>query len=59
MVKIAVTSDNHLDINKQEPAEILAKQTQKILEMNVNYYLIAGDLFNDFKKSMAYVSDLQ
>ena len=56
MVKIAVTSDNHFDINKQDYQEILAQQSQYI---NPDYYLITGDLFNDFKKTMAYVSDLQ
>lgn len=59
MVKIAVTSDNHFDINKQDYQEILAQQSQYINEINPDFYLITGDLFNDFKKSMTYVSDLQ
>jgi len=59
MVKIAVSSDNHLDINKQPLPEILMQQAHVINELAVDYYLIAGDLFNDFKKSMAYVSELQ
>lgn len=44
MVKIAVTSDNHFDINKQDYQEILAQQSQYINEINPDFYLITGDL---------------
>lgn len=59
MSKIVMTSDNHFDINRIDIDEMMKLQAQYLVEMHADYYLIAGDLFNDFQKSMKYVHDLQ
>lgn len=59
MVKLAVTSDNHIDINQLDMAEILAGQAAFLIENQVDIYLIAGDLFNDFRKGSEFVTQLQ
>lgn len=58
MVKIAVTSDNHLDLNKVALAPTIKQQAAYLKSHDVDYYLIAGDLFNDFQKSVDYVNQL-
>lgn len=47
-MKIAISSDNHLDVNRQNPDEIVYLQANYLNEQNVEYYLFAGDMFNDF-----------
>lgn len=59
MTKIIVSSDNHFDVNKQDISQALYQQATALLELKPDYYLIAGDLFNDFEKSLRYVHDLQ
>jgi putative phosphoesterase len=59
MHKIAVTSDNHFDVNKQDPDEMLREQAAYLREQQVDTYLIAGDLFNNFNKTQAFVTKLQ
>ncbi len=58
MVKIAVTSDNHLDLNKVALADTIKQQATFLQDQGVDDYLIAGDLFNDFQKSVDYVQQL-
>ncbi|GAK30071.1 possible phosphohydrolase [Weissella oryzae SG25] len=58
-MRIAISSDNHLDINKVDITEVLEQQAQYLLTQKIDIYLIAGDLFNDFNKSLAYVRELQ
>ncbi len=58
MIKIAASSDNHFDLNKVVTAEIIDQQVQYLVENQISYYLLAGDLFNDFTKSVAYVKRL-
>ncbi|WP_268912745.1 metallophosphoesterase [Lentilactobacillus sp. SPB1-3] len=59
MVKIAVTSDNHFDLNNVDVNDIIDQQHQMLSELGIQYYLIAGDLFNDFQLSVKYVQQLQ
>ncbi|MCD2255098.1 metallophosphoesterase [Agrilactobacillus fermenti] len=58
MVKIAMSSDNHIDVNHLDAAETLSQQLAYLLENQFDYYLIAGDLFNDFQKSLAFVRSM-
>lgn len=58
MIKIATTSDNHLDVNRVDVAAILKAQAEYLLAQNIDYYLIAGDMFNDFKKTQNFVEAL-
>jgi putative phosphoesterase len=58
MVKIAVSSDNHFDLNKVPLTETISQQTAYLKDQQIDYYLIAGDLFNDFRKSADYVQRL-
>lgn len=59
MVKIVASSDNHFDINKVDIDQIVEQQAAYLNENHVDYYLIAGDMFNDFEKALAYVRDLK
>ena len=45
-MKIVVSSDNHLDVNRISPAEALAFQAQYLNQIKADYYLCAGDMFN-------------
>lgn len=58
-MRVAMTSDNHFDINKVDSDEMLKRQAEWLLQQGVDYYLIAGDLFNDFERSVRYVDLLQ
>lgn len=58
MIKVAMSSDNHFDINRVDVAKMMQKQAEYLWANQVDYYLIAGDLFNDFEKSVAYVENL-
>ncbi|WP_412988783.1 metallophosphoesterase [Pediococcus siamensis] len=58
-MKVAVTSDNHLDVNRLDVSETIKQQAAYLAAQAVDLYLIAGDLFNDFGKSLAYVQKLQ
>ncbi|GAB5051975.1 metallophosphoesterase [Pediococcus ethanolidurans] len=58
-MKIAMTSDNHFDVNRLDVTETLKQQAEFLANQNVSLYLIAGDLFNDFEKSLTYVQNLQ
>ncbi|GAY72579.1 metallophosphoesterase [Lentilactobacillus kosonis] len=59
MVKIAATSDNHFDLNNIDVEDIIEPQHQFLSKLGIEYYLIAGDLFNDFQLSVKYVKQLQ
>lgn len=58
MVKVAMTSDNHFDINKLNSDDLLKRQAVILAEKEIDYYLIAGDLFNDFQQTFNYVEKL-
>ena len=57
-MKIAISSDNHLDVNRQDPDEIVSLQANYLNKQNVEYYLFAGDMFNDFQKTKNYLEKL-
>lgn len=59
MVRIAISSDNHLDVNQVDPAAALAMQAQYLQDHGIQYYFYAGDLFNDFDQTRQYMVDLQ
>ncbi|ANK59011.1 phosphoesterase [Loigolactobacillus backii] len=58
MRKIALTSDNHFDVNKLDTTAIRAQQVDYLLANDYDDYLIAGDLFNDFQESLLFVEKL-
>lgn len=58
-MRIAFSSDNHLDINKAAAATIIPQQAALLRSMHVDYYVSAGDTYNDFGKSRAYFHQLQ
>ncbi|MFD0898429.1 metallophosphoesterase [Loigolactobacillus binensis] len=58
MRKVAMTSDNHFDINRVDIAAVVAQQVTYLLTQQVTDYLIAGDLFNDFRETVAYVEQM-
>lgn len=59
MVRIAISSDNHLDVNQVEPQKALAMQAQYLQACGVQYYFYAGDLFNDFDQTRRYMAALR
>ncbi|MDR3190991.1 MAG: metallophosphoesterase [Lactobacillaceae bacterium] len=59
MTRLAVSSDNHFDINKQALDAVIDAQAQFLVTQAIDVYLIVGDLFNSFAKSLAFVERLQ
>ena len=59
MVRVAISSDNHLDVNRVNIEQTLAAQAQYLKTTEINYYLHIGDLFNDFVQTQAYMNKLQ
>ena len=59
MVRLAFSSDNHFDVNRVDAHEMMVQQAAYLVQQHVQWYLIAGDLFNDFQRSQQYVVDLQ
>lgn len=59
MVKIAISSDNHLDVNRVDVTSTMAAQTQWLLQHHIDYYFYGGDLFNNFSKTRHYFTELQ
>ncbi|MBT9671049.1 phosphoesterase [Secundilactobacillus kimchicus] len=58
MVRLAISSDNHIDINLLDPEVVISEQVAFLQHQSVNIYLIAGDLFNDFRKSQQFAQTL-
>lgn len=58
MRKIGMTSDNHFDINQVAVPRVIKQQAAYLRQHHYTDYLIAGDLFNDFTRSVAYVNQL-
>lgn len=58
-MKIAISSDNHLDVNRVDVEETLAYQAHWIISHHVRYYFFGGDLFNDFNQTCDYFRRLQ
>lgn len=59
MVKVAMVSDLHFDINKVDPEQALVDQSQWLKTNQIGVYLIAGDLFNHFDRSLSFAERLQ
>lgn len=58
-VKVAFSSDNHFDLNKIDVTPAMHIQALYLLNHNIDLYVIAGDLFNDFNQSLAFARDMQ
>ncbi|MDF7627185.1 metallophosphoesterase [Lactobacillaceae bacterium L1_55_11] len=58
-MKVAFSSDNHFDINHLDVDEIMPLQARYLVEQGVEAYIITGDAFNDFGKTLKYAHDLQ
>ncbi|MBB1062989.1 metallophosphoesterase [Limosilactobacillus fastidiosus] len=58
-MKIAISSDNHLDVNRINSQEAIHFQANWLSQNKIDYYLFAGDLFNDFSKTNHYFDQLQ
>ncbi|WP_251545522.1 metallophosphoesterase [Limosilactobacillus caecicola] len=59
MLRIAVSSDNHLDVNRIAPSVVMREQVAWLRRHQIDYYLFAGDLFNDFQKTSHYFQQMQ
>lgn len=59
MVRIAISSDNHLDVNQVDPAAALTMQAAYLRDHGVQYYFYGGDLFNDFTRTRRYMAALR
>lgn len=53
-MKIAVSSDNHLDVNRIDVEKALNFQSDWLLGHDISYYFFDGDLFNDFQQTCNY-----
>ncbi|MEY8442218.1 metallophosphoesterase [Lactobacillaceae bacterium 24-114] len=58
-IKLAISSDNHLDVNRININDALNFQATWLKQNQVDYYLYGGDLFNDLAKTKQYFSQLQ
>ena len=50
-MRVAFSSDNHLDVNQVSVEETLRQQAKWLNEQHVQAYIHGGDLFNDFSKT--------
>ncbi|WP_155286455.1 metallophosphoesterase [Lacticaseibacillus zhaodongensis] len=58
-MRIAFSSDNHLDINKAAAADIVPQQAALLRSEHIDYYVNAGDTYNDFGATRTYFHQLQ
>lgn len=58
-MKVAFSSDIHLDINHLDVNQVVSLQANYLKRQAVDYYFIIGDSFNDFQKTLNYVHSLQ
>ncbi|QMU07042.1 metallophosphoesterase [Levilactobacillus suantsaii] len=59
MVRVALISDLHFDVNRVDPAQIITQQVAYLKRQRVGLYLIAGDLSNHFDQSVRIAQALQ
>lgn len=59
MVTIAISSDNHLDVNQVDVQATMTAQAQWLLDHHIDYYFHGGDLFNNLTRTRQYFADLQ
>lgn len=53
-MKIAMSSDNHLDVNRVDIELICNQQAEFLNKNDISYYLFVGDLFNNFSRTLSY-----
>ncbi|MBB1098888.1 metallophosphoesterase [Limosilactobacillus sp. WF-MT5-A] len=58
-MKIAVSSDLHLDLNHVNVAEFVSQQAHYLTRQGIDHYFFVGDAFNDFEQTRAYFAELQ
>lgn len=59
MIKVAISVDNHFDVNHVDGFEMLKYQADYLVENGYQIYVNAGDTYNDFTKTLAYYRALQ
>ena len=50
-MKIAVSSDLHLDLNHADVVEIITQQAHYLTHQEIDHYFFVGDAFNDFEQT--------
>lgn len=58
-MKIAISSDHHLDVNRVDVYQALQFQASWLIDHHVDKYFFAGDLFNDFQRTRDYFARLR
>lgn len=58
-MRVAFSSDNHLDINQVDAAKVLPLIAAELRQRRIDYYVNTGDTFNDFQKTTAFYAALQ
>ena len=58
-MRVAFSSDNHLDVNQVSVEETLRQQAKWLNEHHVQAYIHGGDLFNDFSKTKHCMHQLE
>lgn len=58
-MKIAISTDNHFDVNKIDPQEAGERQAAYLRAHGVGVYVHGGDAFNDFRLTERYFERLQ
>lgn len=58
MVKVAFSSDNHLDVNRVNIDQVLHAQAAFLNANHIDIYIHAGDLFNNWTKTKSYIQRL-
>lgn len=58
-MKIAISSDNHLDVNRINSGRARDFQAEWLRNHNFDYYFHLGDLFNNLRKTQHYMDHLQ
>lgn len=58
-LRIAISSDNHFDINHVNADDVVAPQVRYLREQGVALYVNTGDTYNDFRKTRKYFHTLQ
>lgn len=59
MSRIAISSDNHLDVNRLERQRVLNQQAEYLINHKIDVYIMAGDWHNYFEKTLRFAEDLQ
>lgn len=58
-LRVAMISDLHMDINRVNVSMALKQQSEWLTTNQIGVYLIAGDLFNHFNRTLNYCRSLQ